>query len=197
MKSFIRFTLVICLLVGLLSPALAQRRAKKKPAKFTDHLWYGGGFNLGFSGNTFNLGVSPMVGYKLTPEFSLGVRVPFEYSYAKLINTQGNGVNFNGIDFGVGAFTRYKIFRGIFAHAEYNNLWLEEPLRQGNNFLIDPENPDALLTENITRNEANVGLGYSSGNIWGYEISVLYDVLIPENSIQNPWSIRVGVNYKF
>ena len=185
------------LLFSFSADAQSKRKKKSNDGKLSEKLWYGGGFGLGLGNSTFNLDISPMVGYKITPNFSTGVRLPLDYNFAKLSATDGRVITFNNLDFGLGAFSRHKIFRGVFAHAEYNYLWLDQPVTSGNSFLIDPERPNRLLTEKVNQDEFNIGLGYSSGNRVGYEFSVLYNVLDDVNSTQNPWSIRAGLNYKF
>ena len=197
MKIWFRISL-LSILLALGTANLAHAQSKRKSSnEFTDKLWYGGGFGLGLSGNTFNIGVSPMVGYKIVPSWSAGLRVPFEYTTARLSGSDGSTVRYNDIDWGLGTFTRVKFFRSLFAHAEYNYLWVQEPVSSGGGFFIDPENPNRLLKQNLNEDELNIGLGYSSGNTIGYEISLLYNVLEDPNSIQQPWTIRVGFNYNF
>jgi len=197
MNTFIRISLLSLLMTMIMVQVSTAQSKKKSSTPVTERLWYGGGFGLGLGGNTFNIGVSPMVGYKLTPNWSAGVRVPFDYSTARLSGSDGSTVRYNDIDWGVGTFTRYKFLRSLFAHVEYNYLWVEEPVSSGSGFFIDPDNPDRLLTERFNEDEFNVGLGYSSGNRIGYEISLLYNVLEDPNSIDVPWTIRVGFNYNF
>ena len=193
----ILFVITVVLFV-FTKEGFAQRKNKKDPTpKFTEKLWFGGGFDLGLGSNQFNLGLSPMVGYKISSKFSAGIRLPLEYTYVKLFNARGDGLNYNNVNWGLGTFSRYKIFDRIFAHAEYNYLFIKEPATSGNNFVIDPENPNKLLKESSTRDEFNLGLGYSSGGKIGYDISLLYNVLNETNSNNIPWSIRAGVNYKF
>lgn len=173
---------------------LAQRATS---SNFGDKLWYGGGFDVGLSSSTFFLGLSPSVAYKLTPNLSAGLRLPLDYTYAKFFNSANEAVNYNNLDYGIGTFSRFKFLRNLFVHAEYNYLWVKEPVQVGNTFRLDPENPTKLLTEAFNRDELNVGLGYSSGNTIGYEISLLYNALEDPNSITLPWQIRVGLNYNF
>ena len=188
----------LTLILAISITADAQSSRKKKKQTFTDHLWFGGGLGLGVGGSTFNFGISPMVGYKFTENFSAGVRVPLDYTYAKLFSSNGTNAVYSNLDFGLGTFTRYKIFRGIFAHAEYNYLWIKEPVASGNTLLLDPENPDRLLKQSLNRDEINVGLGYATGGgRFGTEISILYNVLDEATSTTIPWSIRVGFNYNF
>ena len=188
--AFLSMTLVLALTINV---EAQQSSRKKKKTNFAEHLWFGGGLGLGISGNTFNFGLSPMVGYKFTNNFSAGVRIPLDYTYAKLSSSNGTTAVYNNLDYGAGAFTRYKIFRGIFAHAEYNYLWIKEPVASGNTLLLDPENPNRLLKQSRNLDEFNVGLGYSSGGRVGTEISILYNVLDEATSTTIPLVDSSGV----
>ena len=194
------FFVGLALILFVPTPSFAQYKKKKKKTEsenFTDHLWYGGSFGLGLSSSTFGLSLSPMVGYKLTNKFSVGARLPLDYTYAKLTSTDGSALSYNNLDLGLGAFTRHKLFKSIFAHAEYNHLWVKDPVTSNGFYLLDPEDPSRLLTEKNTRDEFNIGLGYSSGGRIGTEFMLLYNVLDDAASTTIPWSIRVGLNYKF
>ena len=176
-------------------PMFAEAQSGKPELK--DKIWYGGGFDLGFSSNAFFLGVSPMAGYKFLPFLSAGVRVPMDYTYAKFANSAGEGVNFSNLDVGVGGFARIKFLRNFFVHSEYNYIWGKAPVQVGSTFRLDPENPNKIEKEPFQRDELNVGIGYTSGNRIGYEISLLYNVLESASSLNLPFSIRAGLNYNF
>jgi hypothetical protein len=107
-----------CLISALLlfcGQAFAQKshKKKKKEPDFVSNLWYGGGLLLGFNGinnaSIFSLGVSPMVGYKITPAISVGPRVEFILSSYKQIGYQATSL----YDFDAGLFAReVSSFRG-------------------------------------------------------------------------------------
>ncbi len=186
-----------------------KKKKKKKADKeektfhFTDQLWYGGGGALNFSGgNNFNyfvFGLSPMVGYKIIEPVSIGPRLSFSYNYLKGQGTDGNFYKTQPISYSVGVFTRFKFLRSLFVHAE-----LEHESREI--FYVDPFGYLAIdyingtiLTDRITRENVYLGAGYNSSSPsgWGYEILVLYNFLIPENSYELPFNIRVGLTYRF
>ena len=196
-----KYLLLGMLIIGIslgLSNHLEAQAKKKQPERFSDHLWYGTGFGLGLSSNAFSLSLSPMVGYKITEHLSFGPRVIANYDYNKLIDASGQIYRLNNLTWGVGAFGRFKFLRSFFLHSEYNYLRVSEPASNGSGFLINPENPDQILTEKTNRTELNVGAGYTSGGRrLGYEIGLLYNLLEDSNSIDLPFSIRVGLNYNF
>ncbi len=188
-------------LLGLLlliftSQAEAQRRRHKKkepkPAYyFKDHLWYGGGFSLGFAGQSgasvFNFGLSPIVGYKFGKIFSAGPRVDINV-------TTGRAQTFSGVDaftyadYGVGIFTRAKFLPYLFAHLEagYKNYGI-------------PVVGSEVEILRYDRDVLQLGLGYTNGGEGqlGVEYLLLYDFLFPKDSPQLPIEFRIGLNYNF
>lgn len=188
----------------------------KKPSKVDEYfdesgslssrLWYGGGFNLGFSGSNgfsaFLLGISPMVGVKVfenNNNFSIGPRISLEYSYFRGLGTDGNSHSVQPISYAVSAFTRYKVLNNFFAHLEVQqeNRQLVTTASNGfTNFLVIGIDGKPI-TERVSRQNAYIGAGYTSGGVIAYEIMVLYNVLEPENSLRLPFDIRFGFTYKF
>ncbi len=229
MKNWFKvLPLVLVLLFAVQLDADAQyygkkKKKKKKPAKteqstskipsrsnstanwaFKDRLWYGTGFNLGFSGangfSVFRLALSPMVGYKIIEPLSVGPRIGLSYSYIKGLGTDNLVKKVQPISFEYGVFARYKILPIIFAHVEYTRQNEEIPLGAGSRIAVDPQtgNPETLRNQT---NDVNIGLGYNSGGDLSYEIMLLYDAIDDDDVFTNapavPFSIRVGFNYKF
>jgi len=159
---------------------------------FAHRLWYGGGFALGFSGgnvsSSFQLGISPMVGYKLDNNFSVGPRFSVLYTHYRVRLLNGEVETANPMSYSAAAFGRYKVFKALFAHAEY------EIESEGYAFFDN----STLVTDRIQRNNVYLGAGYnSSAGLFGYEILVLYNVNQPENTLDSPVSFRFGITYKF
>lgn len=191
--KFAKFlTLIAILLISFNSEAEAQRDRNKKNRNDTEdyfdesgvgsfRFWYGGGvglnFGSGFNTSQFNFSISPMVGYKVTPEFSIGPRVELSYSHIRVGG--GNNVEkFNFLDYGIGAFGRYKLFPQFFAHAEYqieSRKFTDGTRDSRNNFFL--------------------GGGYTSGGQIGYEISILWNFL--EDTADLPLDYRIAFTYNF
>lgn len=121
-KGFV-IGLLLLLGVGIPLPAFAQiRRSTEsrtgKEYSLKDYLWYGGFFGLGLGGggfsSVFSINLSPMVGYKILPPFSIGPRVGITYTYQKIQGVRA----FNLFDTEVALFGRLHIFRGFFIHGE-------------------------------------------------------------------------------
>jgi hypothetical protein len=209
MKRTFLFGLMILGLTIVCQSGLYAQGGKKKTSKndeyfddrggFKHRLWYGGGFSLGFSGSgdcigcysLFQLGLSPMVGYKLIGDLSVGPRVSFLYNNIRVRVGNGNVESVNPVSWSVGVFTRYKFLNFLFAHAEYG---IENRV---NSIGIDFN--DKVVFTRLQRNNAYLGLGYngSSGSLWGFEIALLYNLNLPNNDIESPFDIRAGVTYNF
>ena len=192
MKKNVVRNLVVLLCFGLfISAGFSQNSPNvddlfEDDKKFTQKLWYGGGVNLGFQSfngiSQFLFGLSPMVGYKITDEFSMGPRAAVQYTYYKI-----NAETAQPLSWAIGAFSRYKLFPSIFAHIEYE--FEDRALAAYDGF--------ELSIFRQARNNFYAGGGYHSGNgLWGYELVVLYNFL-EEDFNDIPFIIRAGITYKF
>ena len=185
-------------------------KAFDKDGSLIDKLWFGGMVSPGYSGNNtlnqFTFGISPMVGYKITDKLSVGPRLAVTYRHLR-------GFGFDGFSFtedvrrgnttsiSYALFGRYKILPAIFAHVEYETAIANyNPLYQFTPSLYLAVNPvtNEVIVERETRNNAYLGLGYTSvgGNI-NTEFSVLYNVLDDNQSLRFPIIFRFGLNYNF
>ncbi len=195
MKNLLRL-FVLCSLIFVASHSLQAQRSSSD----TDQLspwWFGGGVNLGFSGGNgqtiFNFGISPMVGYRLFDQFSVGPRVSLLYTNYSIRGFNGSGNTSAGpLSWAVGLFGRYKIpinRANIFAHIEAE-LENEALFQLAGNDL-----------EVFRREVGNfyMGLGYSSGFPFAYEIVALYNLNQRDVAFanQNPIELRVGFTYNF
>lgn len=204
MKKILQLSvLIFAVLLCFNNDAFAQRKKKKKKSEtdeyfdesggFAHRLWYGGNFTLGFSGgnisSVFQLGISPMVGYKLTDQLSVGPRISLLYTYYKTELAPNDIQSQDPLTYGIGAFARYKAFSNLFAHIEYE-------FENEANFVILNGDLEVLTRE---QNNFFLGAGYNSnsGGPWGYEILLLYNLLLPENTVEVPFSLRFGFTYNF
>jgi hypothetical protein len=184
--------ITISLVNGQASSGLKyQKQPTKEPSVVSTKIWYGGGLNLGFSGqsglNVLQLGASPMIGYKIIPRWSVGPRVSFlasRYSGKYFIN------KITPINWGVGVFTRLKIISAIFAHAEYEIA---------NQAFVSADGPK-LYVDRLQQNNVYVGGGYSSGQgNTRFEIVALYNLQTPESTLYyiSPFTFRFGFTVNF
>ncbi len=180
-----------------------QKTLEEKPIKktektktFTSRLWYGGNMGLNFNNRSLNLNLAPMIGYKVTENFSVGLKLPVNYINSKF-SLSGNTSSYSNLNYGLGVFTRYTFFKNFFAHAEYNRVRGRELTFYDRPSLIDPNKPREFLKNKYQRNELNLGLGFRTRGKVGFEFSALYNVFHNPQIRATPLSIRAGVSFKF
>lgn len=194
--------IVLCLvfITGICDAQVRLETPGEKETTLMDRLWFGGNVNLGFQGsnnyNVFFFGLSPMAGYKITEDFSVGPRIEVFYTYYRAyVFNEGRNYSAHPISLTGGVFARHKFLRQFFGHVEFNVERATFPLRDfsGNFFSEDGK----LATGTRTFENFYLGLGYFSGGKVGSEISILYNVLEAQETLNIPISIRIGMNYNF
>jgi len=226
MKKIFLFSLLTVLIVTCFTfDADAQYRRKKKKKKkkpktdqksdyFDDsgiihRLWYGSGGNLQFAGiedqRQFTIGLTPMVGYKITENFSAGPKIGFNYTSYRNFDTNGVANTVKLTSFSGGAFARLKFLNMLFIHGELEAESRENAFLSGSFIALDDAGEP--LTQREGRTNGYLGLGYNnSGGALGFDIYILYNFLedeeinsinIPFISITAPLVFRIGLTYKF
>lgn len=119
------------------SSGKANYKNKKKQKGYDpDKLILGGGMNLAFGSGYANVGVSPIVGYRLTNHFSAGVGVGYQYYKFPSYLDPFNNYHFTYMNIVYPNFwTRLFVYRNFFVTGtyEYDFITLKEPLdRFGN-----------------------------------------------------------------
>jgi hypothetical protein len=159
---------------------------------FGENLWFGTGAQLGFQGgnNTsfFQIGLSPIVGYKLNNFLSVGPRGSFAYNSYK--EDFGNGeFKASFVTWSAGAFARAKIVYPFFAHVEYSLL------NEVQNF---DANGDAVRsTRTIPFLGGGISQGGGQGGGAGYEILILFRLSQADRIGDAPFELRTGLNFNF
>ena len=174
------------------------KETTKEDSKFGKDFWttkmmYGSYINYPrFGQGIFNMSLSPMAGYKVTPELAVGVLTKINYTWLKNPNPVESPYQL--IDFGVGIFARAKILRVLLLHAEYERT-------KYSGFDSNSSTPTVIK---LSETSANLGIGYISGyGAWKYEIGFYYDILYPEKSKlgttvkQTPFEYRAAITYNF
>jgi hypothetical protein len=159
-----------------------QEKPPKQKSSFASKLYYGGNIGLSF-GNYTMIGVYPLVGYKLTPKLSVGVKIAYEY-----ISDTRYEQTYTTSNYGWSLFARYRIVPPLYVHIEYAQMSYE------------------LYSADGTSNREWIpflfaGAGYSKsvgGKAW-VNVQVLFDLLQDENSPYKNWepffSVGVGVGF--
>ncbi len=140
-------------------------------------LYYGGFVNVSF-GSYNVIGAAPLVAYKLTPNFSVGGQLNYEYS-----SYSDN----SGSNYGASIFTRYRVVPAIYLHAEYSGM---------NYKLYGDPNKDRNWVPFLF-----LGGGLSrpiTTNTW-FMAQVLFDVLNNDNSPYKSYkpffSVGIGIGF--
>jgi hypothetical protein len=143
-------------------------------------IYYGGSVTLSF-GNATQIGIFPMIGYKVSPKFSLGGEIGYEY------------VNYDDFDesshnFGGGVFGRYRFIPQLYGHAEVDLVSYDIPALSGES--SREAVPFVLL---------GGGFVQPLSPRTSLFAEVLVDVLQDDNSPYDDWepifSIGVGVGF--
>lgn len=217
MKNVFKISILILIALFMMPEDMdaqnyGKRRKKKKKKKKTEKvderrssgfdwkekLWFGAGGTLGFGGNelgnTFAIGISPMVGYKFTPWLSAGPRLEANVVSGRFNVSTNEILKLNEFDYGAGVFARARTPFGLYGHIEY---FVRSDEQWDGGFPADG-NKLPTFRENVTA--AYVGAGYNSQNgfsKWGYEIQLNYNLLAPENTVNLPIDLRFGLTYNF
>ena len=167
----------------------AQANQGQRPA-FLDKIFVGGGLGAGFGDYTF-VNISPIIGYRVSPQFAIGMRLMYQYTTFDYYDFQEQRVKkYNGNDFGIGGFARYMLFGPVFLQAEYEHLSYDALDYSGTS---SREGFDSFM--------AGGGIAQPVGNKASVFLTVMYNFSyenfntgnvyrVPYNS---PWVVRVGV----
>jgi len=222
MKKILMFSFLIAFLMTAFSIDVdAQRRGKKRKKKkkkptternseyfdesggqLTDRLWYGADFILNFGSfngsSGFTYGLSPMVGYKITDDFSAGPKLSFQNSIQKFGQQNAPDVTLNTIDIGGGIWTRHKVFSEYFIHAEYEIINEENPTVTNGGVTYDPiTNMVNTIRETNAHYYLGAGYGGAGGAGFGFAVTILWDFSENFSSNYIPIVYRVGLTYDF
>lgn len=167
------------------SPAKTQAEAPAKKSDWKKKLYYGGYINFSF-GTYTSIGVEPMIGYKIIPRLSVGVKIRYDY-----VKYNGSGIDYSYSNYGGSIFTRLNVIKRLYLHAEY----------AGYNY----ENFDFYEVDGTTSRiwvpYLFVGGGFNQplGGRASLNAQILFDVLNNENSPYRSWEpfYSVGVSVGF
>jgi len=183
-----KLALYFFLFVFVKQNATAQDSAKVAPTEnrdnsFADKLYFGGNIGLSFGSYTM-IGLYPLIGYKVSPKLSAGLKITYQYISDSRYSTTYTSSNYGG-----SVFARYRFIPQLYAHIEYESLNYEV-----NNYLTNSTSRDWVPF-------LYVGAGFSQrmgGNTW-VNFQILFDVLQDSGSPYNEWdpfySVGVGVGF--
>jgi hypothetical protein len=182
-------TITIFLLLASFNFTIAQfgqpSAEKKDEFKMQKRIFFGGGLDFGISSYSTILGISPIIGYRLSPSFDVGLRL--NYSYYRY---NDNFIKFSTNNYGAGVFGRYYLFffNDLFLHAEYEAL--NNEVIYFNNFTYEVEGSERVWISSLF-----IGGGYRQwiGSNAFVGITVLWNLLDDINSPYSNPIFRIGV----
>ena len=110
-------------------PVNAKNNRNKKTGFDASRIIFGGGLGLGF-GSVTNVSVAPIVGYRITDNFSAGIGMGYQYVRVKdyyPVYDKNNTVIYKPYTANIyspSVWTRYVIWKNIFAHLEYEHNFM-------------------------------------------------------------------------
>lgn len=159
-------------------------KPKKDPRPLKDRLWFGGGVVLMF-GTVTNLGVAPLVGYKVDQKGKFSTGIGLNYYYFK---DDRYVPAYESTNYGWSVFTRYRVIPQAYLHAEFNNQ----------NYEIFNPFSDVAQREWVPFLLLGGGISQHLGGNSYLTFQILWDVILDERSPYGgqPW-ITGGVGVGF
>lgn len=160
---------------GLNNPSITP--AQKDFNTFKERLFVGGNVGAGFGAATY-INLSPLIGCRITKEFSLGGGITYNY-YSVNYNNQ----KYISTIYGGNAFARYMVLENVFAQVGWDRLSVEDY------YALVPNS--RTWVDNIL-----VGGGYRQAfsNRGSFVAAIFYNVnQTPLSPYQNP-IIQIGFN---
>ncbi len=172
------------------SSSTSQGVQHQQPSKW----YYGGTVGFNFWGDYFYLSVNPLVGYQVSPKFSVGGKL----QYAYINDKRYDPLELTSNNYGASIFTRYRPIYQIYLHAEFAYASYENY-----NLLYNP------ITRQYSSGDSErnwvpfllLGGGFVQriGPNASVYAEVLFDVIQDENSPYEDWdpiiSIGAGVGF--
>lgn len=165
-----------------------SKKKKKAEETFVQKLIIGGGIGLAF-GDYTNISVTPVIGYRITDNFSAGIGLGYQYvrinDFFEVERPNAIGVydyyDLKANIFSASVWARYLVWRNLFAHVEFEQNFLSYKYPG-----FDPAGSGSIV-ETADRYQAPsllLGGGYRQpiGDRASVNFMLLYDVLQDEYS---------------
>jgi hypothetical protein len=175
-----KFFLLFMFLFPVFLAAQEVESMEEPELSLKDRIFYGMGGGLQFGSDFTVIALSPQIGYRLTPKWSAGLGVSYQYMNYRSLELDTH-------TYGGSLFTRYFLLQQVYTQLEYENLSLEMP---------------SLLSEVSRRWVDRLMLGAAyfapAGRRGGMHIGILYDLFFTPSSAypyDSPWVYRVGFTF--
>lgn len=189
MTTYFKIAVIVCHLT-LVLPAQENTRFLLNPTgtnnadpdfkNFSDRLYFGGNVGAWFGQSTY-INVSPLIGCKITPKFSVGGGYTYNYFSQRYGNRK-----YEYTVYGPNLFARYLFLENLFAQVGIDRLSV-------------PDVRTGLLNSRTWVDNVLVGAGYRQqfSERGSYVIMVFYNINeTPLSPYQNP-IFQMGFNVRF
>ncbi len=175
---------IACLLFWTMSTVAQTGNEIGENSELRDRIYTGGNFGFSSTSQFTYLEVAPIIGYRVTNNFTAGTGFTYRYLRYKIYSPE-----ITTSVFGTSLFARYNIFKSYFAQMEY------EFLRYDRIISATEKNKEGY-------NSFLVGGGYSEplGGNAALNFTILYNLsysLLTPGPYDSPWIIRGGVTFGF
>lgn len=159
-----------------------QQDQDVKDLKWTQRIVVGG--NLGAQFGDFTaVDISPLAGYRVTKNWIVGAG--FTYQFVSYKDPYHIYPSYKVHIIGGRVFTQYDIFLGLFAHLEYEDLWVK----------VIPDEPNAPYSAQIPGIFVGAGYNFPLAKSAYFQIMGLYNLLWKSDNLVygGPFQLRMGV----
>lgn len=169
-----------------------KKNAEKKGFD-THKLIFGGGLQAGFGNGTLILGLSPIVGYRVSDRFSAGLRLGYQYNWIQNGQYYMNGItgaidgkNVNYHIVSPGVWARFIVWNNLFLYSEYE--FNEFTYKAYKTSFAQPGFTSEQAWDHANSLLAGIGLRQPVSENASFVFIVFYDVLqnIPSNMRTDP-----------
>lgn len=185
----------------------SQKNVKSDKLINPDRVIFGGWGVFGIGNGVLNLGITPILGYRITDNFSAGIGLGYQYLWIKEGPPVFVSINpsieeprpLNAHLYSPSIWARHIIWNNIFAHAEYEHnissqtYYINDHTQYATRPIIKESN-----TVSVPSLLVGGGLRQPIGGRASMIFMILYDVLQEPNSpYANTVAIRFGINFGF
>jgi hypothetical protein len=177
MKKYLLKSIILLSLFCISFSSFSQAREDDfddnlKGRRFLDRLYTGGNIGANFGTLSYFVDVSPILGYRVTKDFSVGIGA--KYMYLGLTGVPNSGTSI----YGGSIFSRYLFLKNFLAHAELETI----------NLPVQNQFSGEIKREWVPIGLVGGGYRQSIGGVSYIQLMLLYDVIgDPRNPYASPF----------
>ncbi len=182
-------TLVFMLGIVFCSQAQVYFEEDVDSTSFMDRVYFGGNFSFNLGTRFTFIDVSPLAGYMVNDDFSVGLGATYLYLSREFLTFQsGNRFKITNSVYGGRAFMRHRVMDNFFAHTEFESLNTETPSFDGSQGTFREWVPGLFIGGGVFQPIFRRG---------GVNITILYNLLHDE--LRSPYNsafvFRGGITF--